>query len=178
MLNWVKLTAFGHRIIALIAAFFLVSTGLQANAAAVSPVYTIDDTGSFINITGGEKFNISLRDGGSYAWELRSYDVSIISIEEDRLWNDNPDPEQMGGGYTHNWTFEGKQKGNTTIAFVYWAYWAGNASIKNNFTLCVNVTSDAPMNPFWIYVIVLSVIIVVPTAVIMKWMNPKENEKG
>lgn len=173
ILNRVKLTSYGCRITAFVAALFLVSTGFQASAIAVSTVYTIDDTGSFINVTGGERFIVSLMGSGSYKWILDPFSSAVQLVDENQNPPDTVVPATI---YYRNFTFEGKLKGNSTISLVYWDSWEGNYSMRPHFTLNVNVTSKAPMNPVWIYVIVLSVIIVVPTVVIVKWMIPKEKK--
>jgi len=143
-------------------------TSIFHMVSAEEPVYTIEDNNSTITIKSVEKIIISLTNTGMYKWEIYSYEPSVLKFVDLGGWVHGDAP---GSPATYNWTFEGKHKGNTTISFVYWDYWVGNASIRDNFTLYVNVTSNAPMSLVWKTIIVISIIIVVPTAIILKWMK-------
>jgi len=141
-------------------------TSIFTLVSAEEPVYTIEDNNSNITIKSGEKIIISLVHGLPYIWELYSYEPSVLKLIDEGGWvhGDNP-----GSQATHNWTFEGNNEGNTTLSFIYWDTW-DIESIHDVFTLHINTVGDSSISTFWKMIIVVSIIIVVPTIVIKKWI--------
>jgi len=156
------------RFLAIVICFLLLLLGFHnVSAAQIQRVYTIDDTGSSVNITGGEKFNISLWGRGMYYWDIASYNSDIIELDDSGLWS----PSSLPGSIVlMNWTFKGNNTGNTTLLFVDEVLGGGNETIINSMTLNITVNSSEPVN-YLVIILVVAVITIVPTIIIVKWMK-------
>lgn len=153
----------------------LFSTSILNNVAAEINTYTVDDDGSSISIYSDQEFNVSLLMGGSYIWDVGSYDSSNLEIVDEGLWLINPNP---GSYYYFNWTFKGRSAGTTLLTFNHMISWEGEDSIDNTTTLNVTVIkSDQPINTPLI-IIIVAIIGVVPGIIIYKWMKgERKHEK-
>ena len=163
------------RMIVTIIILIVFSTSMLNNVAAELKVYTIDDNGSDITINSGQVFNVSLKMGGMYYWDVGSYDSSNLEFVDKDLWLINPNP---GSHYYYNWTFIGRSAGTTLLTFHHFAWEEGEYSIDDTFTLNMSViNTNQPLN-LPLIITVFTIIIVVPSVIILKWMKGEEkNEK-
>ena len=160
------------RLIATALVFSLLAMGFSGTVAADHTLFTIKDNGSNISLGSDDSFTVSVvNSGGSYTWDYRSSNSSILKLISWDLWiRPNPLP---GSSYLSNFTFEGSEKGTTTLTFIYWEYWVGNESIINSFIL--NVTSNVSRTTNTLLLIsIFSIIIVVPSALIIRRMRKED----
>jgi predicted secreted protein len=144
------------------------------NVSAVGRFYTIDDNNSNVTIVSGEKFNVSLLWSGSYCWKLDSYDPSVLKFIDEDFWAFNPGVP--GVHLLDNWTFKGNDAGTTMLKFNFLVLGGGNDTIRDTYFLNVTVNAGKSIN-FSLIIIEMAIIIVVPTAFIIKWMRGgKDNE--
>jgi hypothetical membrane protein/predicted secreted protein len=78
------------------------------------PALTERDSGSYIIISTGQRFNLSLGSSPStgYVWHIQELDRSVADVSSS-TWEAS-DPQPGSGGWS-NWTFEGKKDGETTL---------------------------------------------------------------
>ena len=134
--------------------------------AADHTLFTIEDSGSSISLGSDDSFTVSMvNSGGSYTWDYRSSNSSILKLISWDIW---VTPNALPGtSFLSNLTFEGAEKGTTTLTFIYWEYWVGNESIINSFIL--NVTSNVSRTTNTLIIIsIISLIIVVPSAIFIR----------
>ena len=163
------------RIIVVMILLMLISTTTMNSVAAEYFICTIEDSGSNVTLNDDDSFIFSVIAfaGVPYTWEYSSSNSSILKLVSwsHEYFVENPNP---GAPYYQNWTFEGAEKGKTTLKFIYWEYWIGNESIKE--TVFFNVTSNISRTTNTLLIItVFSIIIVVPSAIIIKRMRDEKD---
>jgi len=144
------------------------------NVAAEYYICTIEDNDQHFILNSDDKLIVSFIQGLEPQWEYTSSNSSVLKLIDDYLWA----PERMlppGGSCLHNFTFEGAAKGTTTLKFVKLGSWS---DIIYD-VLFLNVTSNVnrAMN-YVLVIVVFSVIIAVPSAIIIRRMKgEKKNDK-
>ncbi len=158
----------------LISTFFavLMFTMIFQNVAAAHTLFTIEDSNSSISLDSDDSFTVSLRQEG-YRWKYELSNPSVLKMID--LDGYALDPENPGSPAIYNWTFEGLEKGTTTLTFIYWDSWSGDVA----FTFVLNVTSNVSRTTNTLLIItIFSAIIVVPSVAIIKRMKGDvKNEK-
>lgn len=102
-------------VMALFAVFML--TGCKSGSA--EPVYSKDDTQ--IKAKAGESFQIELEKNPTtgYEWTMANSDESVVKLSSDEYKSTNTDPDVVGAGGVHTYTFEALKTGTATITFIY-----------------------------------------------------------
>lgn len=109
----------------------------QASASAQAGVLTESDSGHYIIIDVGERFNLSLGSASStgYAWRVVGLDRGVAGV----VATDDVSPAVPGGGTWSNWTFEGRRDGETTLRLEYYREWQGSDSSIDSFNVHIVV---------------------------------------
>ena len=160
----------GRKILSTFCVMLMFSMIFQ-NVAAAHTFYTVEDNNANITLNSEDSFTVSLREsiGSGYQWNYISSNSPVLNLIDEGGY---------GGGtglIIHNWTFEGARKGTTTLTFIYSDSWS--ETVFDTFFLNITSNVSRTMNNILI-IIVFSVIIVVPSALIIKWMKGEEkNEK-
>lgn len=92
----------------------LVMLPAASPAAAEQMLLTENDSGGYILLAAGQRFNLSLGSSAStgYAWHIVELDRSVVDVAGFSSTSSAPRP---GSGGWSNWTFESKRGGETTL---------------------------------------------------------------
>ncbi|MCK5397083.1 MAG: protease inhibitor I42 family protein [Thermoplasmata archaeon] len=145
------------------------------NVAAEYYTFTIEDNNQNVILYSEDKLIVSLNQGGgSYSWDYTSSNPSVLKLISEELWAPT-NPVNPGGSVFLNITFEGAEKGTTTLKFIYWQDWVGNDSIIE--TLFLNVTSNVSrsMELMLLYTVFFCIIVVPSAIIIIKMKGEKNN---
>ncbi len=156
----------------------LFSTSILNNVAAQIQTYTPNDDGSNITITVGQRFNVSVHWSSMWRWILADYDIesgvydsSVLEVVDSGYWK----PDDMWAAISFNLTFEGIKAGNDTI--IYNLHMSSDYSIEDSFTLNVTINASNSIS-LPLIITVFAIIIVVPSALIIKWMKGEEKNEN
>ncbi len=123
-----------------LALVMLLAAGLPAlgPAAASGPALSEQDSGGFIVIAPGERFDLSLGSSPStgYGWHIMELDRSVAEVAASSFSSSSPMP---GAGGRSNWTFEGKRNGETTLRLEYSRSWESAGSPTGSFSVHIVV---------------------------------------
>ena len=161
----------GRKTFSTICVMLMVSMIFQ-NVAAEYYICTIEDNNQNITLNSEDILIISLEESLQSRWEYTSSNSSVLRLTNEDGYAITPDAP--GSPVIWNWTFEGAEKGMTTLKFI---KRLNNNSIVDTFFL--NVTSNVSRTTsMMLIIIVFSVIIVVPSVIIIKWMKGGKNNEN
>ena len=131
-----------------VAVAFLVLASLAAAGPASASRHSLteNDSGGFILIPVGERFNLSLGSSPStgYIWQIVSLDRGVAEMVAADMESVAPVP---GADGATNWTFEGKADGETTLRLEYSRPWEASAIPLRSFSVHIVVgTGNTVLN--------------------------------
>jgi len=160
------------RILVLAIILMFLSTFISPKVSANIPTYTIDENYENISINSSEKFNVSLRMNLGYEWNFHLSNSSVLRLVDEGGWVVHNNP---GSPAYLNWTFEGRNKGSTTLAFIYSQSYGNNDTIIKTFTLNVTVITDIQSDSG--LPILVAVVIIITICIAVFALKSKKSKK-
>ncbi|MFH5835360.1 protease inhibitor I42 family protein [Proteiniclasticum sp. C24MP] len=106
-----------------------------------------DGTSGAVSIE-GDTLTIALEENPTtgFCWSYTISDENVIHLVEDGYTAESNDPNVVGGGGMHQYTFEGLKAGEVTLVFDYYKSWEGVETAEEHIEYIVTVQDDGTIS--------------------------------